>query len=712
MSFTNFDNLKEMRAFANISQKEMATALNVSQSQVSRYEENPDDVPMKIVKKWAEICGFIEGEIETLDFGTPYQPLQEQQQKIYQKLINFPTTNETDTTNALDIPALMQNIRELGRKPRMGVFGHFDMGKSRLCNVLLGNNCLPTSYAPTTSVACILRHISDKPVWQVEDVWMMGKGFNIHLIDNEEHCKKNRIKAGNLASLPDYVTHQDEATDHDCYYAIIYVDSPILLTCDILDMPGYEHDDKDLQRTDLATSFVDIVLYLSTIVGFLDKNDLDYIGNLINYLPIYESEHNQPLDNVFIIATRADMVESSDERLALLRKASKRAFKHLDLKIENKYGKDRICEDDLHRRFFTFSADKKQVRAEFLQQLSHLLSEQLPTIITNNFQQSIQKNIENLAQNYEDLATNLENIINQRQKMADELDNLKKNEIINTTTRQQKVQKIVDSIPIYKQECLTEAKAILNKTLTIEYMENMIKQRYDDKKEAQKLSASYLSDSIQTQISQVIQQKSAKLSNEIDELLLEYTKTQNLNENIHLNFESKQVFISAVASLSTFGALATWTALATAGSNLGAYLLIPTAVSFLSGLGISISGGTATAVSLVAFLGGPVTVGIGIAVAVGGIFAWLTGSSWQHKMAKKLVELFEKQQFADNLLNNIDQYWQDTLTSFQQASQKTEQEFKDKIISLEKSITHADDNSLKKEKDYYIALTFFLKNLI
>lgn len=68
------------------------------------------------------------------------------------------------------------------------------MGKSRLCNVLLGDSCLPTRYQPTTSVACILRHISDKPSWQIEDVWMMDKDFNIHKINDEEHCKDIVLK--------------------------------------------------------------------------------------------------------------------------------------------------------------------------------------------------------------------------------------------------------------------------------------------------------------------------------------------------------------------------------------------------------------------------------------------------------------------------------------------------------------------------------------
>lgn len=76
MNIDNLVNLKEMRTLAEISQAEMAKALDVSQSQISRYEEDPEDVPMKILKKWAEICGFLEGKLEPITVGHPYLDIQ------------------------------------------------------------------------------------------------------------------------------------------------------------------------------------------------------------------------------------------------------------------------------------------------------------------------------------------------------------------------------------------------------------------------------------------------------------------------------------------------------------------------------------------------------------------------------------------------------------------------------------------------------------
>lgn len=712
MNLDNLVNLKEMRMLASISQVEMAKALDVSQSQISRYEEDPEDVPMKILKKWAEICGFLEGKLEPITVGHPYEDIQNKRKAISEQLTYAPVISETSPgiVEVLKTADIISSLNQISRKPRLGVFGHFDMGKSRLCNVLLGDSCLPTRYQPTTSVACILRHISDKPSWQVEDVWMMDKDFNIHEINDEQHCKNHRVKAGNLASLENYVTRQDEE-DIDSHYAVLYLDAPILLACDLVDMPGYENDEKDSKRTELATTFVDIVLYLSTAQGFLGKNDLDYIGGLINVLPSYECGKIKSLDNLFILATRSDVVENQNDRIELLNKAAKRAFKHLEYKLEERGAVEKITEEYFRSRFFTFSADKKVLRTDFEKHLVSLLQENLPDLISEKFNTYFHENLESLSHKYKNLTENLESILNQREQMKIQLDVMKEDEKIDSISRKNHKEKILKDIQTYKNECITEVRVVTKKYLTVDYIESMIQSRYDDKKEAQQLAASYLSDSIQFSINKKVKERSAELSKQIDELLKEYYKKQNFNQSIKLDFDSKSVFMGAVASLTTFGALATWASIVAAGSNLGAYLLVPTVVSFLSSIGISV-GGTAAAVSFVAALGGPITIGIGIAVAIGGLFALLTGSSWQKKIAKKLVDLFEKENFETKLIDGISKYWDDTSKAFEAAADDTEKKFQVTISNLENSINSVDDATLREHKDYYTSLSFFLKNLI
>lgn len=712
MNIDNLVNLKEMRTLAEISQAEMAKALDVSQSQISRYEEDPEDVPIKILKKWAEICGFLEGKLEPITVGHPYLDIQNKKKIIYEQLKYAPVITESSSgvIETLNVDNLISNLDQISRKPRLGVFGHFDMGKSRLCNVLLGDSCLPTRYQPTTSVACILRHISDKPSWQIEDVWMMDKDFNIHKINDEEHCKSHRVKAGNLASLESYVTHQDDE-DLDSHYAVLYIDAPILLACDLVDMPGYGNDENDSKRTELATTFVDIVLYLSTAQGFLGQNELDYIGSLINVLPSYESEKIRSLDNLFIIATRSDIIENQNDIFNILNRAAKRAFKHLEYKFEDRGAEEEVTEEYLRSRFFTFSADKKYLRAEFEKNLVNLLQDRLPSLVSEKFNTSFQESLEALSHKYKNLTENLDNILNQHEQMKIQLESMKEDEKVDSINRKKHKEKILKDIEIYKNECISEVKVVTKKYLTIDYIESMIKSRYEDKKDAQQLAASYLSDLIQFSINKKVKEKSVELSKQIDDLLNEYDKKQGFSKDLKLDFDSKTIFMGAVASLTTFGALATWASIVAAGSNLGAYLLVPTVVSFLSSIGVSV-GGTAAAASIVAVLGGPITIGIGIAVVIGGIFAWLTGSSWQKKIAKKLVDLFEKEDFENKLIKGISAYWNDTSKAFESAANETEKKFQDEVSNLENSLSCLDDATLKEHKDYYTALSFFLKNLI
>lgn len=649
--------------------------------------------------------------VDIINFGSPYREMEQIRDNLIKALDAAPEYNgEVGSISPLDVSLMKNSIRQTARKPRMGVFGHFDMGKSRLCNLLLGGDFLPTSYQPTTSMACILRHISDKPVWQDEDVWIMGKDFDLQKVDEEQHCKDNLIFSTDLSSLKDNVSHKDNTDDiNEGYYAIVYLDSSLLLSCDLLDMPGYENDEKDLSRTELASTFVDVVLYLSTAQGFLGKNDLDYIGSLLNVLPSYENEEIKSLDNIFIIATRSDIIDNHDDRILILDKAAKRAFKHLDLKLDEREAKKSISENDFRERFFTFSANNnnQDLREGFISDLSKLLGKKLPNWISLNFYQSMNKSIDKIQKKYSVEANNLSKIIEQRNKSRESLNSLKGLEEFSKIERKKKTEEIKESIKNYKRDSVQEARRVIKGYLDVGNIERMIESRYDSKKEAKELASSYLSESIQHQINKILNHKSQQLSTSIDALLESYNQNHSLNVNIELGFDSKGVFMGAIAGLTTFGALATWATVVAAGSNLGAYLLIPSVVSFLSGLGISV-GGTSAAISLVAALGGPITIGIGIAVLIGGAFAWLGGSSWQKRMAEKISDIFKKEDFEEKTIEGIKKYWDDTLKAFEESSTKTEEVFLQKMQSLEDDILKTPDDVVISRRDYCLDLVVFL----
>ena len=110
-------------------------------------------------------------------------------------------------------------------------------------------------------------------------------------------------------------------------------------------------------------------------------------------------------------------------------------------------------------------------------------------------------------------------------------------------------------------------------------------------------------------------------------------------ERIRIPFNAEGAFLGGLAGLLSVGALSVWAASL---GNLGAYIIVAKFVSLLSALGISISGGTATAAAFVASIGGPVTIAVGI-VAITALAGWrLFGDSWEERLATKLVNAIGK----------------------------------------------------------------------
>jgi hypothetical protein len=253
-----------------------------------------------------------------------------------------------------------------------------------------------------------------------------------------------------------------------------------------------------------------------------------------------------------------------------------------------------------------------------------------------------------------------------------------------------KTEHILSTIAESKSASTDYIRAELSKLVTPDYVEKRIRERYEDKKEAQQLAGSYLTDHIQNKLNSFLAERAQELVPEIDDILADYQAAGTADGQMELGsltvpFNAQGVFLGALAAAGTAGALATWAAVATAGSNLGAYLLIPSIVSFLSGLGISVGGAT-SAVSLVAAFGGPITIMIGLAALAAIAIYALFGSSWQSRLAKKLCETLEDQHFLDMLTKHSEKYWDDTRHAFQKGMTVMEAAFQENLNNLRKLV--------------------------
>jgi transcriptional regulator with XRE-family HTH domain len=77
MTTVQYFDLTKAREAARISQQEMAVHLGISQSQVSRYDQDQTNAPFGMVVAWMQLCGEISAKQGT-EFGAPYRDVENQ----------------------------------------------------------------------------------------------------------------------------------------------------------------------------------------------------------------------------------------------------------------------------------------------------------------------------------------------------------------------------------------------------------------------------------------------------------------------------------------------------------------------------------------------------------------------------------------------------------------------------------------------------------
>ncbi|MDE2240390.1 MAG: dynamin family protein [Rhodospirillales bacterium] len=686
--------LAKMRADAKISQEEMATHLGISQSQVSRYEQDPDNTPLGVAKAWVKYCGDISTK-QGLEYGAPYRDIATQI-----KLMNdYAETAPAPLDDALfkcapTADSFVREVRNLGRKPRVAACGRFDQGKSRLANTLMGSEALPTGYQPATAIISLVRHVGDRPSWIREEVWIMRKGFDLNQANDERHCNEYKIVAGSFDTLRKYGTHNDNrpADADQCFAALVFVDSPFLLGCDLLDLPGYGHSPDDHTKAELAHSLADILIYTSAAQGFMDQQDLQFVNALLKQLPTHEAKDDTlpVLRNVFFVATmaRQDHADLED----IITKASLRAYTHLleDLQARSELIGRPISFTDFRARFFTYLVDDPSRRKAFEEDLADLLSTVCPVQVRGRLDRWVVE-LKNSTKAYCDVWTaRLIEALENRDRAQGSLEMLERAEPLRHRRVGSKTERILSTIAANKSASIEHIKADLSKLVTPDYVEKCIRERYEDKKDAQQLAGSYLIDHIQNKLNSFLAERAQELVPDINDILADYQAAGTSAGGAELGvisvpFNMKGVFLGALAATGTAGAMAAWAAATAASAEVGSAMLLPGVASYLAGIGAT-AGGVVSTGSLIAALGGPITLVIGLGVLLGLAAYALFGSSWQSRLAKKICETLKEQHFLEMLTKHSEKYWDDTRHSFQKGMAATEAAFQDNLGNLRKLV--------------------------
>ena len=520
---SNQPNLAALRKKSGLTQADLAQSFGITQAQVSKYEIN-GEIPTRLLRAWANAIGCPIDDLlprqrdeimpvvrkKNFDFNNSlYGSLTEDLNLLLQYIDRFPHLRKSsDISGSPTVEQFRDRVIALKEKPWVVLTGHFDAGKSHLCNFYLGEKRLPTGYRPVTKFPTFVRHISDRPQWFKEDLWLMGPQFlkdpefAPEKWNDEEYCTKNRLLAGSWDTLQQHASLKGASNNSDEGAVLAFVDAPLLHSCVLVDLPGYDDEITNHKVIDQLGCLASILLYLCPAQGFLDKGDFACLGHLLQSLPPFkEIDKDFPtLGNLFIIASHTHLGIEESQLDDILKGRSKDFYKHFKENLLTKLSSQgrSISREDIYTRFFSFYQEIPERRKKLEQALMLLLGEQMPSVKKQSVKQEILKFKEEGPATYAQKIVEYEKILRNKQEAKRHYERLEREEPEREKRHASAVRRIEQEIIKFKDQDLKNFRAVLKKETKVEKLEAMIEKRYKEKKKAQEHASAYVLEEIQS----------------------------------------------------------------------------------------------------------------------------------------------------------------------------------------------------------------------
>lgn len=722
--------LKQARQESGLSQKELAENLEISQTQVSRYEKDPEAIPAGLFTKWLGMFGLSPSDVLQQDTGAslraePGEPYSDFRKDL-DLLSRYVDVQAPESLGDLSsdtgqvggrIPSgedLQGRIRELRQKPNVMTAGGFDTGKSYLANTLMGKDVLPTSYTPATRVVTIVRHVEDRPDWQNEDVWLFGEDLwkedegekdereyivDVSRLDREGiDWEERRILAGSHDLLGKYGVHRSEPTEkvkkrlEEAHTAVVYVDAPILKACNIVDLPGFgdrpSGKSDDQKKAETTLPFADLVLYASRAQGHLSGKDLARISTLLQRLPAPERKNESfpTLGSFFMVATHADRNVSDDDVEEIRETSIRRLRQHLQDGVLPRYEKRAgrsVTEDDLLEQWFPFWAENESRSRPLVDRLEEILGEKLPEVRKEKGVAVLRDLRDEVHRRCNEGVRVYQNIIEESARQKRQVEELKEKTAALKEKLQEEREEVHQLIDTLERKSLSRVEDIFYRKFGVNEVESLIRANFDDKSEAKDRAPALIVENLESEVEEKIDGLNDELVEKVEEYLdsiEKFSPAIDGDDEIGIPFDARGAFAGGLTTAATAGGLAAWAAQL---GSLGGYAIVAQGVGTLSALGISISGGAAAATAWVASVGGPVTLGAAIA-GVAGLAGWrLLTTDWQERLAKKIIKHYNDEGLEEEFRSGMEEYWEDTRNAFESGADAVEEQFRNHLDRLE-----------------------------
>jgi DNA-binding XRE family transcriptional regulator len=693
--------LANKRKEAGLTQADMAERLGISQPQISRYEEAPGDVPQRIVSQWMKICGHLIAS-SGIDFGDAYTHLRADVALLDGYLETAPPLGNTPgLENLLKPEEISASVHRFISPPLIGVAGPFDCGKSRLINTLMGRELLPTGHGPKTSIPTLIVNCSQRPAEIAEDVLLLREGFDLRMASDAAHLKAHRLVSGGPEMLLRYAVHnssQQHTLDAEPVCALLWTDAPITRVASFMDWPGDGHSAEDAAKVERFARQVDVLFYCAGFKGYMGEDQVPYLRALLERVPTLPlSRVNGGFANVFLLCTQ---MNSPAEFAHVVNVAAERLYRNMGTAARHRLNRKPTV-DDFRERIFPFLAEEPSVRSSFATSLEDLLAKEIPALRRRQVGEAVKRAKRDAGRTCEAVIDQFEAAIRDREKARASIAEMEAREPERKRKTDARYGELIKMIAARRKDTGALISGVLAPKLKADQIEHIVKDRYKDKKEAERLACSYVAAEVQDELNSYAKQRAEELVPKINELLNTYEKASEIGGVASLGgtttpFNAEAVFIGALAATGTVGGLAVWAAAAAAGSNLGSWILIPTIVSWLSAIGISIPG-TAAAVAAVAAFGGPVTIAIGIAVAVGAAIAAMFGPSWQTRLSRRIEKQLKDAKFLEMLQTGTERYWDETKEALSKGVAELERALKERHHSLRRMVSAENPAAMLEE---------------
>jgi len=568
------------------------------------------------------------------------------------------------------------SLKSMNRKPVIGFFGHFDAGKSTLINTVINQNVLPTKYQPATCVVNLLMHVDDKPSSIFGVVALFRKGFQPHMIHNKQLVDKHLIEEGDATILDRLGVHNhDDSIPNDAYIAIVFSTADILRCVWLLDTPGdlNSSDESDTEKALGGVELADGIVFISNHTGFFKDSDLGFAANIIRQRPPIKG--SGATEHLIFIQSHCHSEISDEDIRTVGQTAFKRLKKQLDNLIFNSWIEDGYIKiapspEQLTARVQPFWRENEGFSSQTLfkiQEMVKYLDSHQEKIVEG----SIKRTIEQLSLTLSGAVDTLQNRKQDTVKRMREVENQDARFRAESEKLVTEFKELIASCRIRKSTDIDSMKDFFRVKTSVEGLTELIKETYSDKKEAQSEIGNYISQLLSAKLESLLKTSGKAISHDVDGLLMKWQRAASFKQKSEINtdvgnldfdvsaFNSRAAFIGGFAGLGSLGAMSLY--VSTIASNLGAYILVGKAAGVLVGLGLV--GSVTTVTSFVAAIGGPITIGIALAAAIGYVMYRLVGGSWQKSLAKKVAEAIRKENVWGNIEKPIVSFWNNTETA-------------------------------------------------